>query len=140
MTITGCREALGRSVPSDFDARSRLRKCFLQNLKEFQSALQSSLSNVIDLSATDLKTIEKLARMAATVWLEFATYRCRIIIRLKGPTHPLSMEARMALAQNDSLELTELPSLGRYGNVIGADMHSYTPINGCAGSSVILKA
>jgi hypothetical protein len=117
----------------------RLREGFMDNLRELISGLTASLERIINLSSADLQMIERVSKKAATVWLDFAVHRCRILIRLKDHT-ALSMEEKVAAARTSSLELTVIPELGRYGNVMGADLDVYKIIGGCAGESIVLSS
>jgi len=137
MTVRACREALRPPVPSEWDPRMRLRKGFMDNLEALGSALRVSLENIADLTPSDLQIIERLAKKTATRWLDFLMHRCRIVIRLKSLA-VLSIEEKVATAQSKSLESIVLPMVGRYGNVIGADLDTYKTIDKCAGGSIVI--
>ena len=138
MTVGECRAAMRPPVPSDLDPRSRLRKAFVQNLTELEAEAVSSLGNLIDVSNDTQDLIKKLARKAATVWLEFAAHRCRIIIEFKGLAK-LSMEQKVAIAEDSALNLVVTPALGRYGNAQGTDLDCYKIVDRCSGELVTIQ-
>ena len=72
------------------------------------SELKASLEQIAELTPTDLEVIERLPRRAATMSLDYAVHRCRIVIRLKHPA-ALSMDEKVATVQAWSLELTQNP-------------------------------
>lgn len=138
ITIKECRDALRPPVPSDLDPRSRLRKGFTQRLDEFESAIRFCLASIVTLPADDEDVFGRLFRKAATVWLDFAAHRCRIVIALQGPAN-LSSEEKVAMAQSRGLKLTVVPTLGRYGSVMGTDLDSYKTIDKCTGKSTVIS-
>lgn len=117
----------------------RLRKGFMDTLRVFTSELKASLQQLVELSPTDIQVVDRLSKKAATIWLDFAMHRCRIVIRLKDSA-ALTMEENVATVQRSSLELTVIPVVGRYGNVTGADLDMYKTINRCAGESMVLPS
>ncbi|KAK5105104.1 hypothetical protein LTS08_001378 [Lithohypha guttulata] len=137
ITVKECAEVLRPPVPSEWDPRMRLRKGFMDNLKELGSNLTSSLENIIDLTSSDLQTIVKLGKKAATIWLDFSMHRCRLVLLLRGPP-TLSMEEKIVMAQTKSLELTVVPMLGRYGNAMGVDLLDFKVIDKCGGDSIVI--
>lgn len=139
MTIRECKALLRPPVPSELDPRLRVRKGYAYGQREFHLAARAHLDNLVDLSDVEIDMLRKLGKSAATVWLDFAMYRCRILISLKGPADLISMEAKVARAQSDYLELTLTPALGRYGDAVGAGLDGYTVINGREGSSIIIQ-
>ena len=90
----------------------RLRKGFMETLRESMSELKASLEQIAELTPADLQLIERLPGRAAPMSLDFAIHRCRIMIRLKHPA-ALSMEEKVATVQASSLELTQTPVVGR---------------------------
>lgn len=137
MTVKECREVLQRPVPGEWDPRARLRKGFINNLQELGSTLRALLEKITCLTTSDAQMIDRLTKKAATIWLDFAMHRCRIVVRLKGPAL-LSMEEKVVTAQTKSLELTVMPTVGRYGNVMGVDLDRYKTIDGCDGKSMVV--
>jgi hypothetical protein len=117
----------------------RLRKGFMDNLRELMSELKVSLEQITDLTPADIQMIERLPKKAATIWLDFTVHRCRIVIRLKDSA-ALSMEEKVATAMRSSLEVTVIPLVGRYGNVMGADLDVFKTIDRCAGESIIMPS
>lgn len=138
MTIKECRDALRPPAPSDWDPRTPLRQGFEQSLSEFETAAQTALGNLIDLTTADIETIRKLARKTATIWLEFAAHRCRIVINLKGGESP-DLQTKVTMATRSPIELTIVPEVGRYGDKVGADLENYTVIDRCTGKSLVLS-
>ena len=116
----------------------RLRKGFTENLKESVSELKASLERVADLTAADKQMVERLPKKAATIWLDFAMHRCRIVIRVKDNA-ALSMEEKAATVQRSSQDLTVTPEVGRYGNAMGANLDMYKTIDRCAGDSIAIS-
>lgn len=134
MTIQECRETL-RCETSDFDPRTPLRHGFEQSLSNFDRDAQASLSNLIALSSSDLEIISRIARRAATVWLEFAAHRCRITISLIGD-ESVDQRAKVDDFMHGPSQLTVVPVVGRYGNDLGTDLESYQVIDRCAGEGL----
>lgn len=83
------------------------------------------------------QNIERLARSVSDMWLEFQMHRCRITISVPGSKID-SMVDKARKAQEGSLELTIVPSLGRHGNREGSALQTYVTVADCAGESLRL--
>lgn len=139
MTIKECREALIKPVPSQWDPRARLKTGFKNNLDGLVDVLKQELGDIVDLAVSDMQLIERLAKKAATTWLEFQMHRCRIVINLTGSQAKLTSE-KIDLLHMGALTLTTSPWVGRYGNVNGVDLESFTMISNGAEDKVTLFA
>lgn len=137
MTIHGCHEALTSPV-SQYDARARIKMGFRNSVRSQAAKLKSELGDVADLSDENLQRIERLSKKAASVWLKFSMYRCRIVIRLTG-SEPTLTEEKVARAETKSLVLTRLPQVGRFGKVTGKEIETFMIIDGCAGDALKLS-
>lgn len=99
------------------------------------SELGSMLSEMIDLNGSDMDIIRRLAKTSSQTWLEFQLSRCRIVIAFP-PCNLETMEHKAKKAQEGSLDLSTIPSLGRYGNSSGSCLHDFVVIGGYAGESI----
>ena len=135
MTIKECREALTKPVPSQYDPRARLKKGFKNSLDALVAKIKAVLGDMVDLGAESTQLIDRLSKKAATTWLDFEMHRCRIVVRLNGLT-TMSTSEKVAQFQKSSLALTVIPMVGRFGNVKGVDLGSFTILDGCAGDTL----
>ena len=137
MTIKECREALTKPVPSQWDPRAQLKRGFKSSLDELVAKLKTAIADIADLDAEHAQLVERLSKKAATMWLEFEMHRCRIVVNLTGSTK-MSTSEKIAQIKKSSLVLTVLPMVGRYGNVDGVELETFTRIYSCAGQSLEL--
>ena len=132
MTMKECKEVLSKPVPSHLDKRVELKTGFKRCQADLVASLKAELGTIVNLASSETDLIERSARKAVVTWLDFQMHRCRIVVRPTGLTAKSASEKR-DLLQNSSLKLTVLPTVGRYGNVRGTELYSFTVIKGCPG-------
>ena len=136
-TVSMCREALVKPIPSEFDPRARLRKGFKTNREALVKAMESALQEMAEFSPADGQVVERLIQRMSNMWLEFQMHRCRIVILLEESKREPA--AKKAQVLQSALELVVVPSVGRYGNVKGVELDRFTVIAGCAGEVIRLS-
>jgi len=120
-TIINCKDALRARLLSEWDNRAKLKKGFKTSIDALLEEMVSALGD-IGISDDDLRGgLGKLARSAASLWLDFGAQRCRIVVIMQGSNLP-SMEDRVRRAQEGTLELVVTPMLKRYGNSDGLQL------------------
>lgn len=135
MTVRECNQVLRSPVGSKYDPRAKLKKDYKGSYDELVGMLKAVLGDIVEIEDGNLAKIEKLARRTAAVWIDFEMHRCRIVVRLTGTKSHTTMEKAL-LAQRGSFALTVRPEIGRYGNVEGLDLDTFTVIDGCAGETL----
>ncbi|KAJ9653452.1 hypothetical protein H2198_007348 [Neophaeococcomyces mojaviensis] len=135
ITVKNCRDTLLPPQPSEWDPRKRVMKDYLKNLHDCRTALIVALENVADLEEESIGHINQLPKKAATIGMNFAMHRCRIVVEMSGRMG-LSMADKAAAARNDKIELTRVPALRRYGNVMGVDLDQSQIVGNLAGDQV----
>ncbi|KAK5163263.1 uncharacterized protein LTR77_010849 [Saxophila tyrrhenica] len=134
-TMKECREILPQKALSAYDRRGLLKTGFITSVESLATEMRSELSNVADFTDSHQQLVKSLSVEAATTWLDFETYRCRIMVRLTGSAIS-SAEEKVAQAKEGMLTFTRLPSVGRYGTVEGVELENFTTINGCGGETL----
>lgn len=134
MTLKECRKALAQPL-SQFDPRAALKEGYKDNQESLITEMTMELGKVLDLTASDVQSIQRLAKKAVRLWLDFALHRCRIRIHLAG-SESMTLQEKVHMAQRNSLTLTVLPLVGRHGTVKGLELESFTRISGCGGDSM----
>ena len=124
-----------KGKPSSWDKRARLRSEFTNCSKALVESLEATIRQVVDLGPENIEHLKKLFQKATNIWLEFEMHRCRIVVRLNGNATD-SIDQIVSMIQKGSSALTVLPEVGRYGNVKGEELDSFTIINGCAGETL----
>lgn len=76
--------------------------------------------------------MDSIAKKASRMWLDFGMQRCRIVVDLTGSGNRVPAE-RLTLIRQGGLTLTASARVGRFGNMKGADLGSFTVIGGCEG-------
>ncbi|KAJ9663050.1 hypothetical protein H2198_001042 [Neophaeococcomyces mojaviensis] len=66
-TISKCREALIKPIPSEWDPRARLREGFKINKDALISELKFLLQEMVDHDAADVQIVERLAQRISAV-------------------------------------------------------------------------
>ena len=135
MTMSQCREILAKPKPSEFDKRARITDGFKSSVNRLVTELKAAIGSVAELTAAEVQLIQRLSTTASRVWFEFCMYRCRIVVRLAG-SELMQVVEKPNAAQKSKVKLTVLPEVGRYGNVKGVELETFTTI--CAGDSITL--
>lgn len=135
LTIKECNQVLRKPVPSKWDMRANLKRDYKSSYDELVNGLKDVLGDVADIDGENAKAIDRLAKRAAAIWLDLEMHRCRIVVRLTG-TKVRSISEKVSKAQESSLVLTVMPTIGRYGNVEGAELETFTVIGGCEGEKL----
>ncbi|KAK5755048.1 hypothetical protein LTS12_014848 [Elasticomyces elasticus] len=130
--VHACHEALTTPIAS-VDRRAEVKRGFRKSQDELVAALTNELGKMMHLSSQEVQLVVRLAKKAASVWLDFARHRFRIIIRLGRSEATL---AEKATAVGGSGILTVEPVVGRYGNAQGLELESYMIIKGCEGRTL----
>lgn len=132
ITMKECLEVLQKPKPSQLDPRARVEDGFKRSLRSLVSSLKSSLEELVELETAQTSKLQGLATQASRVWINLCMHRCRIRIRLNGQ-ETMTVAEKAKLAGKDPLELTEMPEVGRHGNVKGIELDSFTVIAGLEG-------
>lgn len=134
MTIRECNQVL-RNPASKWDPRAKLKKEFKGSYDDLVARLKAVLGDIAEIEDENVETIQKLAKRTAALWIDLEMHRCRIVVNLTGTPSRTTTE-KVSLAQRRSFALTVVPSIGRYGNVEGLELDTFTVIDGCAGETL----
>jgi hypothetical protein len=134
-TVAECRASLRKPVPSEYDRRASLKKGFMSSMENLKSELATTLGDLIVMDKESIQILEKMVKRAASIWLEFAGQRCRIIIVVEE-SGLRSAEDRVKKAMSGSLKLVAAPILKRYGTSAGLDLNLEVTVGGFDGDLI----
>jgi hypothetical protein len=134
-TVAECRASLRKPVPSEYDRRVKLKKGFMSSMEDLKSELATTLGDLIVMDKESIQILEKMAKRAANIWLEFASQRCRVLIVVAGSGLE-SAEDKVKKAMSGSLELVAAPILKRYGTSAGLDLDLEGTVGGFDGDLI----
>lgn len=135
VNIKECRNALRQVVDSEWDPRAKLKMGFRSTLDEIRDEFISSVGDMVDLDKSHIQAMEKIAKKAAIVWLDYGIQRCRIVM-VFAISNLRPVQERIRQARVGSIELVAVPELRRYGNSKGLELHTEATVSGCSGEKV----
>jgi len=80
-----------------------------------------------------------MTKKAASIWLEFAMQRCRILIVIPGSKLESANE-KVQKAQQGTLKLAVVPGLKRFGNSKGLDLSIEEKVGGFKGETILVDS
>lgn len=135
MTLSQCREVLSTPKIFEWDARARVKNGFGETQAKLTKAVIALMDEIVGVTPETTQAIDRIAKKASRMWLEFGMQRCRIVVNLTG-SGERAPERRLAAIRDGGLKLTVSPTLGRFGNMKGADLGTFTVIGGCEGEAL----
>ena len=130
-----CRNALRQAVDSEWDPRAKLKIGFQETLKDIREEFTSTVGEMVVLADVNVRAMDKIAKKAANVWLEFGMQRCRIVM-VFGASSLKPAQDRIKKAREGKMELVVIPELKRYGNSKGLELHTEATVSGCGGEKI----
>lgn len=98
----------------------------------------STIGEMVNLDKGSIQSMDKIAKKAANVWLEFGMQRCRIVMVFDVSSLKPAGE-RIRKARDGAMELVIIPELKRYGNSKGLELHTEATVSGCSGEKVLVS-
>lgn len=95
----------------------------------------STLGTMVNLEKGNVQAMDKIAKKATNMWLEFGMQRCRILVSLEG-SNLKPAEDKVQRAHEDTLKLVVVPELKRLGNSKGHEHYTEATVGGCDGETV----
>jgi hypothetical protein len=99
--------------------KKQRRQAFEQHIKDTANRIESLISKVTSDFNSDI--IKNMVELAADLWLEIGTQRCRILITIPLETAENLLEGKRK--ESASVELIVKPKIVRFGNAAGEDLN-----------------
>lgn len=135
MTLSQCREVLSTPKIFEWDARARIKNGFGETQAKLTKEIVALLSEIVEITPETTQAVDRIAKKASRMWLEFGMQRCRIVVNLTGSGDRVQAQ-KLAAIRDGGLKLTVSPLVGRFGNMKGADLGTFTVIAGCEGEAL----
>lgn len=119
----------------EWDARARVKNGFGETQAKLTKAAVTFMGEIMDVTPETAQAVDRIAKKASRMWLEFGMQRCRIVVNLTGSGDRVPAQ-RLAAIRDGGLKLTVSPTVGRFGNMKGADLGTFTVIGGCEGEAL----
>jgi uncharacterized protein YbaA (DUF1428 family) len=108
---------------------------FESSLDTIKNQLSEIMGRISDVDNATAQALEKIARKAAEIWLDFGTQRFRILVDISSSNFELPQLERVKKAQEGSREFVVVPKLWRVGNSEGQDFDNKRVVPGCEGTT-----
>lgn len=131
-TIKECQAAL-KLPTSEWDKES-----FKEALDYLRNQMIETIDGLIVMDKTNVQAVQKITKKATKLWLDFGTQRCRVLLVFEG-SNVETIEEKIRLAKESTLELLVEPKLIRLGISKGYKLESSEVIGGCAGQLAKLQ-
>jgi hypothetical protein len=121
IAIKTCKDTVKKRT-SKLDPCWKIKEGFNETLVKTQAELSDALSSFSYLNHATQQLIEDIPIQAARLWIDMCTQRCRFHFKIPGSILASNAE-RAGKARTDTLQLTTLLDLKKYGDSKGQNLH-----------------
>jgi hypothetical protein len=120
--MTACKDAVEQKMV-EFDPRVPLKKGFRASIMRIRSELVKEVKKYTQLEDRELgNIIQEIPLVAARLWLDIGTQRCRFMMGMLGLMPEPLEQAKQALDTQLQLVLLVKPALLKYGDSKGQEL------------------